>query len=703
MPRRFRHGILGALLLGVVACSSHGTGNGSEDLGTTHKVDSGVPWVPTGPPVSGTILSLVAGGIRGTDNSDGTDPSVRFKWACGMALDGAGTMYVSTCAGDSVWKIVPRTGEVTPVAGSREQYGSADGIGADARFHNPRGVAADGAGNLYVADSTNHTIRKISLASGGVSTLAGAAGVSGRGDGPASVARFQYPRGLLADGAGNLYVTEAGSFSVRRIDLATGTVSTLAGDPKNYGGSDGVGEAARFSMLGGMAADRSGNLYVADGVAVRKIVIATRTVSTLAGSPGYAGGVDGIGAAARFKKLDDLVFDGTSSLLVADSGNSLIRRITIATGAVSTLAGTVGQPRSDDGIGAAARFDEPALLSTDGTSLYVGEPVLIRKVELGTSAVTTMAGSLSLAMKSVDGTGAAARFFTASAMAADRDGNVYVADSGNHTIRKVVLATGVTTTIAGQVGIAGSADGSGTEAQLNRPSGVAVDDAGSLYIADSQNSTIRKLDLATGAVSVLAGSVGTRSYADGVGGWARFSSPTALTLDRRGNLFVADFGNKVLRKIDLATRSVTTVIDPSGVSGSAGESGSAVPFKSSSVMTVDPAGNLWIMEGSVLRKLVLATGTVTSLVDLAKDVSSPAGLVMDGAGTLFISAWAGSAVRKIDLSTVTVSRFVGDPITPGIILGPLPAALKNPSALAVAPGGVLVILDVGENVVLAVR
>jgi sugar lactone lactonase YvrE len=379
------------------------------------------------------------------------------------------------------------------------------------------------------------------------------------------------------------------------------------------------------------------------------------------------------------------------------------------------VAGALGTAGSTDGVGAAARFDEISGLATDGSSLYVGDLQTLRKVALATAAVSTFAGSFAT-KGSADGTGAEARFNAPREVAADGAGNVYVADTGNHIIRKVVLATGATSTIAGQVGVAGSANGVGTAAQFNNPRGLAVDAAGNLFIVDSYNQTIRKMVLATGAVSTIAGSVGTQSSTDGPGLAARFKYPTGLALDGAGNLFVLDAGTSTVRKMVLATTSVTTLAGSPGMSGISDGIGSAARFSFPTGIAADSAGTVFVTESSRVRKVVVATGAVTTFagggsgepgsadgIGTAASFNYPTAMAVDGAGNLFVCDARNRTIRKIVPATASVTTFVGAAGRYGVQPGPLPGSLSTPAGLAVAPGGVLVIVDSEESAVLAVR
>ncbi len=257
-------------------------------------------------------------------------------------------------------------------------------------------------------------------------------------------------------------------------------------------------------------------------------------VTTLAGTAGVTGSADGTGAAAQFLTPSGVAVDpSTGNLYVADSLNYTIRMITPA-GVVTTLAGTADQPGSADGTGAAARFEGPSGVAVDPTTgnLYVVDGDTIRMITPA-GVVTTLAGTAGVS-GSADGTGAAAQFYFPSGVAVDDAGNVYVADSGNGTIREITPA-GVVTTLAGTAGQLGSADGTGAAAQFDDPTNVAVDGAGNVYVADDGNETIREITPA-GVVTTLAGTAGQQGSADGTGAAARFFQPAGLAVDGAGNV-----------------------------------------------------------------------------------------------------------------------------------------------------------------------
>lgn len=284
------------------------------------------------------------------------------------------------------------------------------------------------------------------------------------------------------------------------------------------------------------------------------------SVSTLAGNESLTGSADGTGAAAQFRYLLGITSDGTN-LYVVDVHNNNIRKMVIATNEVTTLAGSAGVAGSADGTGSTAWFSGPSDITTDGTNLYVTDEnnSTIRKIVIATGEVTTLAGNHSV-QGHADGTGTAATFCLPEGITTDGT-NLYVVDHYNHTIRKVVIATGEVTTLAGSAGVIGSADGTGPLARFNSPSRIATDGT-NLYVCDMKNHTIRKIVIATGEVTTLAGSAGVIGSANGIGSAARFYYPDKITTDGV-NLYVGD-GNSGLRKVEIATGTVTTLaVNPS--------------------------------------------------------------------------------------------------------------------------------------------
>ena len=314
--------------------------------------------------------------------------------------------------------------------------------------------------------------------------------------------------------------------------------TVLAGTPGSPGSSDGTGAAAGFDQPYGLALDSSGNVFVADkSNELIRMITPAGVVTTVAGLAGNQGTTDGTGSDARFDEPAGLTVGSGGDIYVADTGNNTIRKIASG-GVVSTLAGSAGRSGTVNGTGTAALFNEPYGVAIDSSgNLYVSElgNDSIREVTQG-GVVTTFAGTVG-SPGSVNGTGGGATFDQPTGIAIDGSGNLYVADAGNDMIRKITSA-GVVTTLAGSPHSAGSADGTGAAAQFNGPRGVAVDSSGNVYVADTQNCTVRKITPA-GVVTTIAGTPGDFANEPGTGPAAMFDVPAGLAVNSAGIVYVS--------------------------------------------------------------------------------------------------------------------------------------------------------------------
>ncbi len=324
---------------------------------TTGKISDGI--------CEAVVGTFAGSGVQGSTNGTGT--AAQFSNPEGVAVDSTGTVYVADTGNSRIRKISP-AGVVTSFAGADTGLqGSADGTGTAARFYLPKGIAVDSTGTVYVGDSVNHLIRKISPA-GVVTTLAGS-GTQGFADGTGAAAQFYFPEGVAVDNTGTVYVADSGNHRIRKISPA-GVVTTLAGS-NNAGFDDGTGAAAQFYRPYGVAVDSSGTVYVADSVCIRKIS-PSGVVTTLAGSNAYSF-ADGTGAAAMFDTLYDIAIDSSGTLYAADGVNNRIRKIS-QSGVVTTLAGSSTQGFAD-GMGSAAQFRQPHGVAVDSSTgtVYVAD------------------------------------------------------------------------------------------------------------------------------------------------------------------------------------------------------------------------------------------------------------------------------------------------------------------------------------------
>ncbi len=340
--------------------------------------------------------------------------------------------------------------------------------------------------------STTSSTRTFSLRTAeplSIRTLAGQAGLQGTADGPPDAARFNDPRGLAIDLDATLYVADRLSHTIRAID-PSGVVSTLAGIAGSPGAMNGPRGMATLNLPSDVALGVAGALIIADtGNHVIRRLSQDGVVSSVAGQAGTAGFGDGPAGEALFSSPSGVAVDEGGRIYVADTGNHVVRRIDLD-GTVTTLAGSAGGPGAADGTGSTARFRSPIGLAFHGGQLFVADTGnhLIRRVSPA-GAVQTLAGVAGMP-GAADGAALAASFRQPEDVAVDLEGNVYVADTGNHVVR-VLSTAGSVSTVAGSTGVPGTADGTGPTAQLNTPRGIVVSPSGHVFIADSSSHTIR--------------------------------------------------------------------------------------------------------------------------------------------------------------------------------------------------------------------
>lgn len=657
-------------------------------------------------------------------------------------------------------------GTIGLLAGA-DTRGSVDGVGGAARLNSPMALTVSpDRRTLYIADTQNSTIRSMEVATAAVRTLAGSPGEFGSADGVGAQARFNRPRGLVTDASGGLlYIADSYNYTLRVLELTTGRVRTLAGRAGEAGSSDGPAATARFRQLVGAALDHEGQgLYVSDreNHTIRRVALDTLTVTTVAGSPGVPGSQDGAAGAARLNGPGGLLYlpAGPSGprLFVADTGNHAVREVTLAGAQVRTFAGSAGRSGSADGVAGAARFTSPHAVASDGNRLFVvGQSPVLREIALDSASVRTLAGATK-EPGSQDGAGPMARLGDCHAVAVV-EGAVYFLDRLNSNVRRLDPTSAVVRTVAGPRQPLGSRDGKAGEARFAMPRGVAVDEAAKrVYLADTGNRSIRRLDLGSGQVTTLidasAGLLepvglaldlrGRRLFiadqgahllraldldtlalravaggdepgaADGPLSDARFDSPSALVMDdAAAMIYVADSGNNLVRSVDLERGVVETVAGAAGAAGHADGSAAAARFRSPMGLALEPrAGVLYVSDlgNRVVRRVALAAGQVTTLagapgqsgaqdgVGDAARFRSPGALALSRDGSaLYVADSASSAVRRVDVMTGAVSTYVGVLDRGGGLgaaRGPIAGArLSAPEAIAVAFSGLLILSD----------
>jgi sugar lactone lactonase YvrE len=639
-----------------------------------------------------------------------------------VAVDAAGNLFIADTFNHRV-REVSASGVITTVAGTGSPGYSGDGGAAtSARLNGPDGVAVDADGDLFIADHDNQRVREVS-ASGVITTVAGTGTYGYSGDGGAATsARLSYPSGVAVDAAGNLFIADSYNYRVRKVS-ASGVITTVAGNGiYGYSGDGGAATAAQLYLPQGLAVDAADNLFIADyrNQRVRK-VSAGGVITTVAGTgtSGYSGD-GGAATSARLYDPEGVAVGAAGTLFIADTDNHRVREVS-ASGVITTAAGT-GTPgySGDGGDATSARLNGPTGVAVGANGdLFIADfyNYRVRKVS-ASGAITTVAGNGTAGyFTGYGGDGGAATsalLYYPAGVAVDAAGNLFIADTANQRVRKV-SASGVISTVAGNGTPGYSGDGGpATAAQLAGPSGVAVDGAGNLFIADNGNERVRKVS-ATGVITTVAGN-GTPGYSGdgGAATSARLSRPLGVAVDAAGNLFIADSSNNRVRKVSVS--GVITTVAGTGTSGYSGDGGPATSAWLSypSGVAVDAAGDLFIADSSNngVRR-VSASGVITTVAGNGRygysgdggpatsaQLYFPQGVAVGAAGDLFIADSYNDRVRKVSAGGVITTvagtgsyGYSGDG-------GPATSAqLYRPEGVAVGAAGSLFVADNGNSCV----
>jgi sugar lactone lactonase YvrE len=604
--------------------------------------------------------------------------------------------------------------------------GGSIGDGAPATtapFAFPDGAAVDANGNLYIADTSNNRIRMVAAATGIITTVAGSGNQGFSGDGgPASSASINGPSGMAVDANGNLYFADQGNERIRMIAAATGIISTVAGSGKGgFGGDGGAATSAILDQPQGVAVDANGNLFIADtnNNRIREVVAATGIITTVAGGGNAKGTFYGDGGAATQALLyfpTGVAFDTNENLYIADSGNNRIRIVAAATGIINTIAGGgKGTFSGDGGAATAASLNAPYGVAVDASdNLYIADSSnnRIRMVAASSGIITTIAGDGTASFSGDGGAATSASLDFPVALIIDASGNVYIVDQNNCAIRKVTSVTGIITTIAGNGSPGFFGDGAAaTSSGLSFPNGVAADPSGNQFIADTLDNRIRRVAVATGIITTVAGN-GTRGFS-GDGGAATnatLSIPKALAVDANDNLYFSD-GDFRVRMVASATGTITTVAG-NGTPGFGGDGGAATAASLNGVtgVAVDANHNLYIADvgNSRIRMVAAATGIITTVVGngtrgfsgdggiaTAASLGSPYAVALDANNNLYLADRDNSRIRMVAAATGIITTIAGNG-TPGSCCdGGLAtsAELYDPIGVAVDATGNLYIAD----------
>ncbi|MEI8042413.1 MAG: cadherin domain-containing protein, partial [Verrucomicrobiota bacterium] len=776
------------------------------------------------------------GSTSGTSGTtDGVTSAARFNGPKGIVMDGNGDLFAADTLSHTIRKITVSSAAVTTQLGVAGATGFNDTVflGATPKFNSPQGVTWDptGSARYLIADTGNHTVRQATwtwLGGWSISTLAGSPPNSGSANGTNATARFNSPRGITVDSAGNIYVADTGNHTIRKVTLA-GVVTTVAGLAGTSGTNDGLGSAARFNAPVGLAADGTNTLYVADtgNHTLRKIVLNTGTVTTLAGLAGSFGSVDDMGAAARFKSPSGITIDTTGRLFVTESSNHTVRLVT-PDGMVKTVGGQAGASGLVDGTGPAARFNAPSGITVSNTTLYLadsgnnrvakgtalycpivtlgatasqglpgavtvygsvnpnskltaawfeyglttnyGNPVVtVLATNTGTAAVAVNAQISGLAANTTyhyrvtatnaDGTGFSADdTFTTSGgfqvTVATPDSVPLTAPSFNATgfdFNGVTLgfapAMGQTLVLVKSTGtnailgtFNGLPEGSRIPADYNgdrfyfqisyraratandialtrvpgdgqldgglqvnfrnvngaAADGLCFDSSNTLFAAHATSSHTITKDTAALLDVTIAGSMGVTGSTDGAGATARFRYPLDVVADSSDNIFVADSGNETIRKIT-PQAVVSTFAGLAGSAGSTDGTGSAARFSSPWSIAIDSSDNLFVVGIIPAVRKITPQGVVTTLA--ASLGGRTASVAVDSRNNIYVANMDSHIIQKITPAGV-VSTFAGLSGTSGSADGTgSNARFNQPDGVAVGRDDTVYVSESGNKTI----
>jgi streptogramin lyase len=679
------------------------------------------------------IITTMAGGhpVEGAVHKQAISPR-------SIAVSADGGYYFTDFNTNSVYS-VDRMGEVRRVAGTGIYGFSGDGEAAlEAKLGTDLGVDVEASGNLVITDRSNNRIRLVSGATHEIHTIAGtgAAGYGGDG-GPATAANFNGPYETTHDAQGQIYIADYGNCLVRKIDR-NGVVHTIAGTAPaaggspicGYSGDGGPATVAQLNYPNSLAIDARGDVFIADSSnsVIRRVDGKTGDISTYAGNGGW--GFSGDGGPATAAELNfpfGVALDGAGNLLIDDFNNTRIRRVSAATGIISTIAGNGSVGFAGDRESALlAEFSYPnqVVSGTDGNVLIadLGNG-RVRRIDSRTGIIGTVAGG-GLAGDggwALDAQIGIAVGFT-TGICVDHDGHLFIADNDNNRVRRVDLRTNRIEDVAGNPHGAYGVTGNGvpaTEATMGYPGDVTADAAGNIYFDDWASDSVRRVDAITGILTIVAGN-GVFGYS-GDGGPAINAEFGGLEsvggVDAAGNVYVPDTYNERIRMVNAKTGIITTVAG-NGTAGLSGDGGLAVnaelnnPYETA----IDQAGNIYIADqaNGRIREVIAKSGIIQTIAGngtvpwacaysgdggpaTQAGLCNPWRIAVDKLGNVFISDGT-SRIRRVDAKSHIITTVAGNG-TEGFTGdgGAATAAEISPAGVAVDGNGVLYIEDSGSG------
>jgi sugar lactone lactonase YvrE len=698
---------------------------------------------------TGVITTVAGNGTPGYGGDGSAAVLAQLNYPAATTMDSAGNLYIADSSNSRIREVAAKTGIITTFAGNG-QYGYAGdgGPATAAELEFPQGVVVDASGSVYLADTNSHVIRKVTAGTGVISTVAGVrAANSGAGSysgdgGPASSAGLNRPGAVTLDSAGNLYIADSNNNAIRKVTASSGIIQTIAGNgyafPCNaFAGDGGPAASATLCSPSGISIDSAGNLYIADNGFSRIRIVTTAalppTSATAAPVITVPGGTyatpqtvtitDSTSGASIYLTTNGAPpstsassYNGTINV----SGGVTIQAVAVAPGhltsapvsatyAITSPPATVIKTIAGNGVNgfagaggpaASAQLGEVAAMAADrGGNLFFTDTQnnVVWKVTAATGNLSIVAGNGTPGFSGDGGPATKAQLNIPNGIAVDSAGNLYIADISTSVVRRVDASTGLIETFAGKPFQSASPGQNGdggpaTQAFLNGPQGLLLDAAGNLYIADSFDNEVRVVSASSGIITGVAGK-GTTGFS-GEGGPATSASldqPNSLAFDNAGNLYIGSVALGRVCKVTATTGILTTVAGNGNQYGSSGDGGLATAAEIYPLgLALDSARNLYISNGpGVIREVAASTGIITKAVGNGypgysgdggsasiAQIQQPVAIVFDSAGNLYVADSGNYRVRE-------VSPAAGA-IAPTVTVSPSSTSVTTGQALTVA-------------------
>lgn len=597
---------------------------------------------------TGIITTVAGNGTSGQNGDYGPATKAVLNLPTAVAVDQQGNLYIADSANNEIRQVNPVTGLITPYLGNYTPGFAGDTTGQIA-LNNPEDIFFDQNWNMWIADYGNGRIREYGT-NGICSTVVGGGSTYVEGGFPLA-SLLAGPHSVVTDPAGNIYIADSEDNRVFKVSASTNHINSYAGTGTyGFAGDNGPSNQALVNTPTSLAIDSSGNLYFVDLYNARvRVVSSSGTITTVAGTGAiyYAG--DGGAAQNAIMHNPSSVAYSSSGVYIADTNNQRVRQIS-AGGAISTVAGNGTPGYAGDGAAASsAELFYPSAVATDASGfLYVADRGNQRVRKVVNGVINTVAGNGKTGYSGDGGQAIAASINNPMGLVVDSAGDIYISDFGNAVVRKV-SASGVITTVAGTGAPGYSGDGGqGIKAQLNGPMGLALDHAGNLYIADSANSVVRMVT-PSGTISTFAGN-GVLGYSGdgGPAASASLSTPVGVAIDSSGNVYISDTGANVIRMVTPGLKIMTVAgTGAVGYSGDGGPAGQAT-FNNPTGIGLDASSDLYVADsGNNAIRLVQAVSTQPATGQLVNAASNIIAAVAPGeAVTLYGSGIGPSTLAQ---------------------------------------------------------